>query len=55
MNGLFMWICKNGNYFIQGNGGQYLLVSPPKKIVITALGHVEDMQVASKYLTLLLE
>ncbi|MDR2913324.1 MAG: beta-lactamase family protein [Tannerella sp.] len=53
--GLFLWICKNGDYFIQGNGGQYLLVSPQKNIVLTALGHVGDTQIVSRYLKLLLE
>ncbi|GHU97471.1 hypothetical protein FACS1894156_8990 [Bacteroidia bacterium] len=53
--GLFMWICKNGDYFIQGSGGQYLLVSPKKNIVLTALGHIEDIQIANKYLAMFLE
>ncbi len=41
--GYNLWICKNGNYFCDGTAGQYVIVVPNKKMVITIVGDQKDM------------
>ncbi|MDG6922013.1 MAG: serine hydrolase [Nitrososphaerota archaeon] len=41
--GYYLWITKNGTYFADGTNGQYLIVIPRKRMVITAIGNQEDM------------
>lgn len=42
--GYNIWVCKNGNYYCDGTDGQYLIVLPKKRIVITTFGHQSDMK-----------
>ena len=42
--GFFIYICKNGSYYIDGTEGQYLIVIPEKDILITTFGHQPDMK-----------
>lgn len=42
--GYYLWICKNGSYYCDGTDGQYLIVLPKKRIVITTFGHQSDMK-----------
>ena len=42
--GFFIYICKNGNYYIDGTDGQYLIVLKDKGILITTFGHQPDMK-----------
>lgn len=41
--GYYLWVCKDGRYFCDGNNGQYLIVLPKRGLVITLLGHQSDM------------
>ncbi len=52
--GLFMWICINGDYFIKGKGGHYLLVSPRNNIVISSVSHTENAEKLAKYLKMII-
>jgi CubicO group peptidase (beta-lactamase class C family) len=42
--GFYIYICKNGNYYIDGTDGQYLIVLKDKGILITTFGHQSDMK-----------
>ncbi|MBK9043196.1 MAG: serine hydrolase [Saprospiraceae bacterium] len=42
--GFYIYICKNGNYYIDGTDGQYLIVLKDKGILITTFGHQPDMK-----------
>lgn len=45
--GLLMWICgpeENSNYFIDGSDGQYIIIIPSKKLVISILANQKDMK-----------
>lgn len=42
--GFYIYICKNGNYYIDGTDGQYLIVLPQKETLITTFGHQSDMK-----------
>ena len=42
--GFYIFICKSGNYYIDGTDGQYLIVLPAKGILITTFGHQSDMK-----------
>ena len=42
--GFYIYICKNGNYYIDGTDGQYLIVLRDKGILITTIGHQSDMK-----------
>ncbi|MDE6058776.1 MAG: serine hydrolase [Clostridia bacterium] len=45
--GLLMWVCGNevdSNYFIDGSNGQYIIIIPKKKLVITTLADQSDMK-----------
>jgi len=42
--GFYIYICKNGNYYVDGTDGQYLIVIPEKEILITTFGHQSDMK-----------
>lgn len=52
--GYGLWVCQNGNYYVDGTDGQYLIVIPRRRIVITTLGHQGDMKPITKCLTSLL-
>lgn len=41
--GYLMYICKDGSYFIDGTGGQYIIVIPQRKLVITILANQKDV------------
>lgn len=41
--GYNLWICKNGIYFCDGTDGQYVIVVPNKKMVVTTTGNQKDM------------
>lgn len=40
--GLNLWICQDGNYYCDGTDGQYLLVLPGRRRVVTATGYQPD-------------
>lgn len=40
--GMNLWICEDGNYYCDGTNGQYLIVLPERKLVITATGNQSD-------------
>lgn len=42
--GFYIYICKNGSYYIDGTEGQYLIVIPEKDLLITTFGHQPDMK-----------
>lgn len=42
--GFYIYICKNGSYYIDGTEGQYLIVLPEKEMLITTSGHQSDMR-----------
>ena len=42
--GYYIYICKNGSYYIDGTDGQYLIVLPKPGILITTFGHQSDMK-----------
>lgn len=42
--GFFVYICENGNYYIDGTDGQYIIVLKDKGILITTFGHQSDMK-----------
>lgn len=42
--GFFVYICENGNYYIDGTDGQYIIVIKNKGILITTFGHQGDMK-----------
>lgn len=42
--GFYIYICKNGNYYIDGTDGQYLIVLKDKGTLITTFGHQPDMK-----------
>lgn len=42
--GFFVYICENGNYYIDGTNGQYIIVLKNKGILITTFGHQSDMK-----------
>lgn len=41
--GYGLWICKNGIYFCDGTDGQYIIVVPKKKMIVTTVGKQKDM------------
>lgn len=51
--GLNLWICEDGNYYCDGTDGQYMIIIPKKKMVVTAMGHQSDTQPVSECLGLL--
>lgn len=56
--GLLMWICgidANSNYFVDGSDGQYIIIIPKNKLVITTLGHQKDMKPITRCLKSLLK
>lgn len=40
--GLNLWICQDGNYYCDGTDGQYLIVLPGRKRVVTVTGFQTD-------------
>lgn len=42
--GYNFWICKNGIFYHDGTGGQYIIIVPNKKIVITTTGDQSIMR-----------
>lgn len=42
--GFYIYICKNGDYYIDGTDGQYLIVLKNKGLLITTFGHQSDMK-----------
>lgn len=42
--GYLMWVCKDGSCYVDGTDGQYLIVIPRKKIVITTIADQKDMK-----------
>ena len=42
--GYNLWLCKNGIYYHDGSGGQYMIVIPSKNILITTTGNQKDMK-----------
>jgi len=46
--GFFVYICENGNYYIDGTDGQYIIVLKKKGILITTFGHQSDMKPITK-------
>lgn len=48
--GYNLWICKNGIYFCDGTAGQYVIVVPDKKMVITTVGEQEEMSLVTESL-----
>lgn len=53
--GFFVYICKNGNYYIDGTNGQYIIVIPRNNILITTMGHQPDMKPITECLRILTE
>lgn len=51
--GFFVYICKNGNYYIDGTNGQYIIVMPHSKILVTTMGHQPDMKPITECLRIL--
>lgn len=51
--GYLLWICKDGTYFGDGTGGQYLIVLPKNDIVVTTLGQENDMRTVTECLRVL--
>ncbi|MEP4552282.1 serine hydrolase domain-containing protein [Tateyamaria sp.] len=51
--GLNLWICEDGSYFCDGTDGQYLVIIPDQKLVVTALGPQPDALPVSNALGLL--
>lgn len=41
--GYNIWICKNGIYFCDGTDGQYIIIVPKKRLIITTMAHQTDM------------
>jgi len=52
--GFNLWICDNGNYFCDGTDGQYIIMVPSKKFVISTIGHQVDMRPITECLRKLL-
>lgn len=50
--GLNLWICEDGNYYCDGTDGQYMIVIPRHRRVITATGHQTDTVPVSEALGL---
>jgi len=42
--GVSLWVTKEGNYYCDGTNGQYLIVIPRRRLVITTLGNQADMK-----------
>lgn len=42
--GYYLYICEDGTYYCDGTNGQYLIVLPKSKVVITTFGHQSDMK-----------
>lgn len=53
--GLNLWVCEDGNYYCDGTDGQYLIIIPKQKTVITTTGYQSDTQPVSEILGLLKE
>lgn len=53
--GFFVYICKNGNFYIDGTDGQYIIVIPKDNILITTMGHQPDMKPITECLRKLLD
>lgn len=53
--GYFVYICKNGNYYIDGTDGQYIIVIPKDNILVSTMGHQSDMKPITECLRILLE
>lgn len=51
--GFFVYICKNGNYYIDGTNGQYIIVIPKNRILVTTMGHQPDMKPITECLRIL--
>ena len=46
--GFFVYICENGNFYIDGTDGQYIIVIKDKGTLITTFGHQSDMKPITK-------
>lgn len=42
--GFFVYICKNGTYYVDGTDGQYMIIVPSRNILITTLACQPDMR-----------
>jgi len=42
--GMNLWICEDGNYYCDGSEGQYLIIIPKNKTIITSLGYQTDTE-----------
>ena len=51
--GFFVYICKNGSFYIDGTNGQYIIVIPQKGILVTTMGHQPDMKPITECLRVL--
>jgi CubicO group peptidase (beta-lactamase class C family) len=48
--GYGIWVCENGTYYCDGSGGQFLIVVPERRLVITALAQEGDTLTVSRCL-----
>ncbi|MBR1482722.1 MAG: serine hydrolase [Ruminococcus sp.] len=46
--GFGLWICKNGTYFCDGTDGQYIIISPPKNIVVSIVSSQKEMPIITE-------
>lgn len=42
--GYGLWICKDGNYYVDGTDGQYIIILPKNDLCIITFGHQSDMK-----------